>query len=316
MYSSNQEVLVDSICSAEDIQPLEPQLPKAKNEEPRLKQRLSNRTGGPNTPEGKSKSAQNSIKHGGYSLSPRSREEFAKFEQQVFGFLEPSGAIQTQLVSRIAFTMWKTKLIQRYVDEAHDSVETDDVSYRQLACLTEFPFAARYQYQLNVNETDDVRQRRLAKFWSSSYELLSNADEADALILAGDDRIREIHREGIEVLGQRYVNQLMNENFFNALDRVMNEALECRNSIGLYLDRIDDLTELVNYWIYRKSLKLSAARRQIREELALRILCDPKIDRALSNSDSALQKQLNVYWLIKDKQISSASNLYNSLLTN
>lgn len=314
MYSSNQEGVAVSTNSLEQFAPTNLKWPKLKKEEKRLKRPLSKRSGGPNTPEGKSKSAQNSIKHGGYSLVPRSREEFAKFEQQVFGSFKPIGVVQNQLVSSITFTLWRSKLIQRYVDEAHDSVEIDDVGHRQLACLTEFPFAERYQYKLNVNENDGVRLQRLAKFWANNCELPSDTEGSVDVIAAGDERIREIYSEGIKVLGQSVVHQAMHESFFYALDRVMLEARECRNSIGLKLSRSDDMTELVNYWIYRNSLKISAARRQAREDQALRLLCDQKIERALSSSDASLQKQLDAFWAIKERDIETGRELLNRLV--
>jgi len=314
MYSSNQEGVAVSTNSLEQFAPTNLKWPKLKKEEKRLKRPLSKRSGGPNTPEGKSKSAQNSIKHGGYSLVPRSREEFARFEQQVFGSFKPIGVVQNQLVSSITFTLWRSKLIQRYVDEAHDSVEIDDVGHRRLACLTEFPFAERYQYKLNVNENDGVRLQRLAKFWANNCELPSDTEGSVDVIAAGDERIREIYSEGIKVLGQSVVHQAMHESFFYALDRVMLEARECRNSIGLKLSRSDDMTELVNYWIYRNSLKISAARRQAREDQALRLLCDQKIERALSSSDASLQKQLDAFWAIKERDIETGRELLNRLV--
>ena len=314
MYSSNQEGVAVSTNSLEQFAPTNLKWPKLKKEEKRLKRPVSKRSGGPNSPEGKSKSAQNSIKHGGYSLVPRSREEFARFEQQVLGSFKPIGVVQNQLVSSITFTLWRTKLIQRYVDEAHDSVEIDDVGHRQLACLTEFPFAERYQYQLNVNENDWVRLQRLAKFWANNCELPSDSEGPVDVIAAGDERIREIYSEGIKVLGQSVVHQVMHESFFYALDRVMLEARECRNSIGLKLSRSDNMTELVNYWIYRNSLKISAARRQTREDQALRILCDPKIERALSSSDASLQKQLEAFWAIKERDIETGRELLKRLV--
>jgi hypothetical protein len=245
---------------------------------------------------------------------PRSSEEFARFEQQVLGSFKPIGVVQNQLVSSITFTLWRKQLIQRYVDEAHDSVEIDEVGHRQLACLTEFPFAERYQYQLNVNENDGVRLQRLAKFWTNSCEVPRDTEGPVDVIAAGDERIREIYREGIKILGQSVVHQAMHESFFYALDRVMLEARECRNSIGLKLSRADDLTELVNYWIYRNSSKISAARRQTREDQALRILCDPKIERALSSSDASLQKQLEALWAIKERDVDTGTELLNRLV--
>jgi hypothetical protein len=165
-----------------------------------------------------------------------------------------------------------------------------------------------------VIENDWVRQKRLAKFWANSCEVPRDTEGSLDVIAAGDERIREIYREGIKILGQSVVHQAMHESFFYALDRVMLEARECRNSIGLKLSRSDDMTELVNYWIYRNSSKISAARRRTCEDQGLRILCDPKIERALSSSDASLQKQLEALWAIKERDVETGRELLNRLV--
>jgi len=305
----NQQSETGSAVSQEKRKAAKPRRPKLKKEEKRLKRPLSKRSGGPKSPEGKSNSAQNSTKHGGYVVPSRVSEEFCRFEQEVYVRLEPIGAIEVELVSEIAFTLWRSKLIQRYVNNALDAAEFDDVGLRQLAHLTGFPFEERYQYLLNVNEIDETRLQRFAKFWSTSCDGLIELGGVDAVIAAGDVRIREIHEEGAKVLGQRVVHQVMYEKFFDALDRVMHEARDGRNSLGIKLLGLQDFTELINYWIYRNCLKISAARHKMREQEALRILCDPNIERAQSRADQTLQRQLNTYWLMKNTEMKTGRDL-------
>ena len=318
MYPSlNQQSAAVSTDSQDEPGPAKPNRPKLQKQEKLSKYPLSKRSGGPNTSDGKKKSAQNSTKHGGYALqSTQSSEEFYRFEQEVYGRLEPNGVIELELASNVAFSLWQSKLIQRYVKEALVAAEFDDVSLQKLALLTDFPFMESYQYLLNANENQDVRVQRLAKFWATCCEGLSDPDSAEDVIVAGDWRIREIYQEGIQVLGKSVVQQSMHEKFFNALDRVMHETHECKNSLGIWLREMRDLTELVNYWIYRNSARISAARKMIHEQDALKILCDPNIERAQSSASRAFQRQLDIYWLVKNKQTTTGRNLDSVILVN
>lgn len=276
----------------------------------KLQSPISKRSGGPKTPGGKSKSAQNSTRHGGYVIPSRGSEEFCKFEQGVHGYLEPDGVIEVHLANRIASTLWESNLIQRYMQEGLGAAEFNDVNSKQLALLTDFPFIDRYCYMLNVNKNDGERLQRLAKFWSTSCDWLAEHGEADAVIAAGDGRIKEIYAEGVQVLGQNFVQQEKHEKFFDALDRVMFEARVGRNSLGRKLNKLDDLTDLVNYWIYRSSSKISSARKMIRQQKALKILCDPGIERAQSSAERALHRLLDAYWLMKNTEIKTGRGLH------
>ena len=308
-YSNQQNVAGSPVTNKEEVG-AKSQRPKLKKKEKRLRRPLSKRSGGPNTAEGKSKSAQNSTKHGGYVIPSRTSEDFCRFEQGVHEYLEPIGIIQVHLASRIAFTLWQAQLIQRYMKDGLDAAEFDDVSLRELAAQTNFPFVERYRYLLNVNENDIERLQRLAKFWSTSCDWLIEPSEADAVTAAGDERIREIYAEGVQVLGQNFVQQAMHEKFFDALDRVMFEARMGRNSLGIKLDKLDDLTDLVNYWIYRNSSRISSARKMIREQKALKILCDPGIERAQSSAERAFHRLLDAYWLLKNTEITTGRDLH------
>jgi hypothetical protein len=309
MDFSNQNYGPDSPNPQEKIKPAKPKRSKLKKEEPRFKQRMSKRSGGPRTPEGKAKSSQNSVAHGGYITPSRISEEFCRFEQEVFGRLEPVGPIEAEFVSQIASTLWRSKLMRRYIDNELDAIEFDDVSNRQLAVATEFPFEERYQFLLNVNEAENLRRQRFVKFWTTSCEKLSTKDCAEEVIVLADNRISEIYQETIQIMKQSFVHEWMHEKFFDSLDRVMLEANEGRNSLGIKLKELDDKTDLVNYWIYRNSLKISAARKRLREREAIRIMCDPNIARAQSTADYALIKQLQNYWLLKNSDMKTGRDL-------
>jgi len=309
MDFSNQKNATESNEPQEERKAAKPKRPNLKKEEPRLKRRLNKRSGGPRTTEGKSRSSQNSTTHGGYVMPLRVSDEFFRFEQGVFGYLEPIGFIEIELASQIASTLWRCKLMRQYIDNELDAVEFDDVENRPLAMVTEFPFEERYHYLLKVDESENFRRQRFVKFWSTSCDELSGPDSDDAIVAACDGRVREIFQETVRVMGLPNVHQAMHEKFFDSLDRVMLEANECRNSLGIKLKRLDDLTELVNYWIYRNSLKISAARKRIREREAIRIMCDPSIERAQSTANYTLTKQLNTYWLLKNTEMNTGRDL-------
>ena len=151
--------------------------------------------------------------------------------------------------------------------------------------------------------------RSFVKFWTTSCEKLSTEDCAEAVIVLADNRISEIFQETIQIMKQSFVQEWMHEKFFDSLDRVMLEANEGRNSLGIKLKELDDKTDLVNYWIYRNSLKISAARKRLREREAIRIMCDPNIARAQSTADYALIKQLQNYWLLKNSDMKTGRDL-------
>jgi hypothetical protein len=306
----NQQSVASSPVIHQERLAAKPKRPRLNKEGKKLQGPVSKRSGGPKTPDGKSKSAQNSTKHGGYVIPSRGSEEFCKFEQGVHGYLEPDGVIEVHLASRIASTLWQSKLIQRYVHEGLDAAEFDDVSLKQLALITNFPFVDRYRYMLNVNENDGERLQRLAKFWSTSCDWLIEPGETDAVTAAGDGRIKEIYAEGVQVLGQNFVQEVMHEKFFDALDRVMFESRVGRNSLGIKLDKLEDLTDLVNYWIYRNSSRISSARKMIREQKALKILCDTGIERAQSSAERAFNRLLDAYWLMKNTEIKTGRDLH------
>ena len=85
---------------------------------------------GPNTPEGKSRAAQNALKHGMRAvkhvvLPDEDAAEFAALEAALIEELAPVGALQAMLARRIAVAAWRL--------ERADRIETDLFAERWLA---------------------------------------------------------------------------------------------------------------------------------------------------------------------------------------
>jgi hypothetical protein len=290
----------------------EPSKPENQSHEPyktdeRLKRKLRRRSGGPSTEKGKAKASQNSIKHGAYAAAPKPTDEYCHFESQVYGHLKPMGFMQEELVARISYAMWRSKQIQQYTMESVGWAELDEVQLERLASLLEFPFKAKFRPILNSPLNELELQRRLALFWRDALDGVGVSKVAD--IVAADERIKKIHKEGIKILDQKVMIQFNHENFFLAMDRVMIDARTASSSLGLKLTQTGALEPLVDYWVFRNSSRISIMRRRILVSNALQILCDPNIERAQNMADRSLNNLLQSFWLMKNTDMTSGRDI-------
>ena len=284
-----------------------PAAPEPPKRDERLKRKISRRTGGPRTAKGRLTASQNSIKHGAYAVAPRPSDEYYEFETQVNRHLKPVGFMEDELVSRIAYAMWRSKQIQKYTIESVSSAELDEAQLLRLAELVEFPFDEKYLPILNFPPNDFELQKRLADFWREAVEVESRSEVVD--IAFADDRLRAIHKQGLKIFEQKGMHPINHEDFFTAMDRVMLDAQAGVSSLGLKLRESGAIEPLVDYWIFRNRLKISAMRRRVLVVNALQILCDPNIERAQNSADRSLNNLLNSYWLLKNTEMSTGRDI-------
>src|SRR5687768_16908973 len=90
------------------------------------------RKGGPRTPEGKARSAQNARKHGLWSelalLPGESAEAWEELRAGIFEEFAPEGTFETQLVSRLTFLMWRMSRVSEYVQQQQGEVDDETPS--------------------------------------------------------------------------------------------------------------------------------------------------------------------------------------------
>jgi hypothetical protein len=203
--------------------------------------------------------------------------------------------------------MWRSKQIQKYTIESVSSAELDEAQLLRLAELVEFPFDEKYLPILNFPPNDFELQKRLADFWREAVEVESRSEVVD--IAFADDRLRAIHKQGLKIFEQKGMHPINHEDFFTAMDRVMLDAQAGVSSLGLKLRESGAIEPLVDYWIFRNRLKISAMRRRVLVVNALQILCDPNIERAQNSADRSLNNLLNSYWLLKNTEMSTGRDI-------
>lgn len=280
---------------------------KTHKREARLKRRLSNRTGGPTSEAGKAKASQNSLKHGGYAIAPGPYDDYWEFERQVHGYLEPVGFIQAELVSKIAFEMWRSKKIQRYTLESFAWAEMDAVQLDRLAIELGFPFDAKLWPVLNSPIDELALQRRLAEFWRGALDGVGLSEVPE--LVEADARLSEIHKEGLAIFDRKGMHQVNHEDFFLEMDRVMLDARNGASTLGQRLICAGSVDPLLDYWIFRNVPRISAVRRRILLTNSLQVLCDPNIERARNMADRSLSNLLQAFWLMKNTDMTTGRDL-------
>jgi len=293
----------------EDLAATVEELPshKTHKRDERFKRRLSNRSGGPRSEAGKAKASQNSLKHGGYAIAPGPYDEYCEFERRVHGYLEPVGFIQTELVSKIAFEMWRSKKIQRYTLESFAWAEMDAVQLDRLAIELGFPFDAKLWPVLNSPIDELALQRRLAEFWRGALDGVGLSEVTE--VVEADARLLEIHKEGVAIFDRRGMHQVNHEDFFLAMDRVMLDAENGTSTLGLRLNGAGSIEPLLDYWLFRNAPRISAVRRRILLTNSLQILCDPNLERAQNMADRSISNLLQTFWLMKNTDMTTGRDI-------
>lgn len=280
---------------------------KTHKRDARLKRRLPNRSGGPKSEAGKARASQNSLKHGGYAIAPGPYDEYWEFERRVHGYLEPVGFIQTELVSKIAFAMWRSSKIQHYTLESFAWAEMDSVQLDRLANELGFPFDEKLWTVLNSPVDQLALQRRLAEFWRGALDGVGLSDVPE--LVEADARLSEIHKEGLAILDQKGMHQVNHEDFFLAMDRVMLDAENGTSTLGLRLSGAGSIQPLLDYWLFRNAPRISAVRRRILLTNSLQILCDPNLERAQNMADRSISNLLQTFWLMKNTEMTTGRDI-------
>jgi len=133
----------------------DPPMPKVVSEEQRLANgRNARQSTGPTTPEGKARSARNTLKHGLLARDvvltdgdvPECREHFDALLADLIAELQPRTLIEETLVERIATGYWRLRRAQRFeVGAIRNVAETPDPDAQALQALRDKLEATRQQ---------------------------------------------------------------------------------------------------------------------------------------------------------------------------
>lgn len=153
------------------------------------------KSNGPVTPEGKARSAQNSVKHGLNSstvvLATESQEEYDQLLADYIRLYQPAGPVEQDLVHEIASTRWRLRRILRLESAAFDNAmeraaeENPDSAESQafesligesgvLRMLDRYEGRLRRSYERAVGELRRIQAERIAAAQTELLPLLQN----------------------------------------------------------------------------------------------------------------------------------------------
>jgi len=278
----------------------------------RLKQSIHHQTG-PTSEEGKKAVSQNATKHGGYATPQEGDREYEKIEQNVFGLLEPVGAIQCKIVESIACDIWQINRVEQTMVQLEGGIDTEGVSLSQLADALEFPFPSIYRDLLLIYANDCKLAQRVRGYCAGIFTSLLNEpsqrptsvrpsaaeqsaeQSVESLLVDANERARLVVQRAEEIFSRTVVLHYMEPEFFEEFDAVMLDARLGRNAIGAALKGSGQLLPLVECWVYRNREKIFIAERRLLRSLRLDLLTDPRIERALKGARSRLKSLLSDY---------------------
>lgn len=263
----------------------------AKRDE-RLKKPLG-RSGGPQTEEGKTRASQNSLKHGAYAEPFRwVDEEFYELDREVQNRFHPMGRFESSLLRSVAHAMFCTSQVDRYQRRQLNAADNREPSPDQLACELEFPFHPEYSDLLVGSHDERALWRKVEAFVRLECgppELLSGS-----VMSPQDRRAANLYETACRKLSTQPAQHLEKE-FFAELDQVMHDAGRGAGYVGAKLIRVGDVTPLVDYWLYRNVLRISAAKEHLKNQACLDVLTDEKIARARRHSIASSRDLLDAF---------------------
>ena len=278
----------------------------------RIKQRIPQQTG-PTSEEGKKAVSQNATKHGGYATPQEGDREYKRLEQNVFGLLEPVGAIQCKILESIACDIWQINKVEQTMVQLEGGDDIEGVSLSQLADALEFPFPSIYRDLLLFYANDCKLAQRVRGYCAGIFTSLLNepsqrptsvrpsaaeksSDQSvESLLVDANERARLVVQRAEEIFSRTVVLQYMEPDFFEEFDAVMLDARLGRNAIGAALKGSGQVIPLVECWVYRNRDRILIAERRLLWSLRLDLLTDPKIERALKGARSRLNALLSDY---------------------
>lgn len=157
------------------------------------------RSTGPRSASGKARSRLNAVTHGLTSrqlvVGAEKPEDFDAFREALFADLEPSGALQCELVDEIVRSMWRlrripvleAKLLNRLTIRSDDLRNLNDEEIDQIVTLWRKLIVNPQERQLSV-AVDDVGSDGKPEPVPGRVEMLSILSRIEASLLAGRSR--------------------------------------------------------------------------------------------------------------------------------
>ena len=116
------------------------------------------RSGGPRTVEGRAVASRNAVTHGAYAMPPSSSQEYEQHLVQTERYFNPSGPIESHLVSQIAHEIWRLGTIDRHERCAVALIDASEPAAPLIARAVGFPHGPEHHHL--ISRPDDLVLRR------------------------------------------------------------------------------------------------------------------------------------------------------------
>lgn len=265
----------------------------------RLKSFLKKRAGGPSTPGGRATSSKNSLKHGAYALMPPKTDEFYNISKGVVEELNPHGVIGRTLCESVAHDLMKLKSLEAYEREQIKSVEQRHVCASVLAERVGFPWAQTHS-QMLISELNTFElQRQVLKSWRTLARPTKGFSPGPETSVP-DLRVAGLYDRVCERLSEPGFMPFAEEALLAQLDVVMGEAGQGLGYLGQRIEKRQDCSMLVSYWLFRNEDGVRSCIREITSERVIGVLVDERMSRAKAHAQGGLRCSLSSIQLVKD----------------
>ena len=269
-----------------------------------IKRPSSTRSGGPRTPAGRARAAENSLKHGAYIAQPRQSDVYHEKLLGVVQELKPLGEIAMTLCQDVAHELAKMQTLNAYERDQIYRAEHDGVSLMELSRRLDFPWAETHLDVLGTLHAQGVLRAQLLRAWrvlakppgakgsGQGGATNSEAKPPRSLVTLPDQRVAQLYERACELLALPGLSDLMHEHFFQEMDVVMLEARQGLSYLGRRISEGGQASALVAYWLLRNQGRILDAVNDLKNERTVAVLTDERMSRAKSSVQRGLRDSL------------------------
>lgn len=264
--------------------------PNTRPQLPRLN-RLSKRTGGPKTAQGKAKASKNSVDHGAYAVKRPETDAYYAYAELVQRELRPVGPLQQEMADSAAYDSFKSMRLREIERRELLRAEQAQVSTKKLAELTGFPWADTHHELLAEPINQALLQKSIHRSWRSLAAPKGDVGSPEGRSTP-DLMLLDLYEEGCKLLSSRGLCQFMEEGFFARLDVVMLEARTQQNYLGRRIHEQRSEMLLLQYWLYRNAARVSQCVHKLHDDKIVDVLSDERIVRAKAHVSNSLRNNI------------------------
>jgi hypothetical protein len=258
----------------------------------------TNRSGGPNTPEGKAKCSRNGLKFGIYStqhlLSDESPDEYQDHASQIRASFRPKTAFEKNLVEELSVLLWKKRRLLNFENGPIEAIKKSNFDPVRIRDYIEIPEYCVWIVN-NIDMVDDAfisKYQTVRKYFASKKLNEFTIDEVAKL----EYRCPVLHEE-ICRLGNEYFEQHKEIKTLFDITQAMGKQKEEGNANEMsfleFAYQVIDSNLMAATWVIERLDKIKQAIRLINEDRIMRYLIKNDVSRPFDDLNRAILKALD-----------------------